>query len=141
MSASLPSFPPPFNPEAAPFWAGAAEGRLVLPRCDACGHHIWYPRSWCPVCGSESVTWTEVSGRGTVYAVTVLRKSMGPWADATPYAAAYVELAEGPRLLANVVTDDPAAVRIGDEVTATFVPLPDLAVDAPPQAILRFTPA
>ena len=23
------------------------------PVCDACGHHIWYPRSWCPVCGQR----------------------------------------------------------------------------------------
>lgn len=141
MSASLPSLPPPFNPEAAPFWAAAAEGRLVLPRCDACGHHIWYPRSWCPVCGSESVTWTELSGRGTVYAVTVLRKGMGPWADAAPYTAAYVELEEGPRVLANIVTDHPAAVAVGDPVRATFASLPDLPADDPPQGILRFIPA
>lgn len=134
----LPVYAPPFGPEAEPFWTAAAKGRLVLPRCDACGHHIWYPRSWCPVCGHEAVTWIELSGRGIVYAVTVLHKAMGPWAPAAPFAVAYVELAEGPRILTNVLCDDPAAVRIGDAVEATFVPVPVLADDAPAQAILRF---
>jgi len=136
--SALPTPTPPFNPEAAPFWTAAAEGRLVLPRCESCGHHIWYPRTWCPVCGSDDVRWTAVSGRGTVYAVTILHRAMRPWADAAPFVVAYVELAEGPRILTNVLTDDPADVRIGDEVEAVFVPLPDQPPDAPIRVIARF---
>ena len=136
----LPVGRPPFNPEAAPFWTAAAEGRLVLPVCDSCGHVIWYPRSWCPVCGGGSVTWTESSGRGTVYACTVIRKGMGPWEAAAPYVSAYVELDEGPRVLTNVVTDDPASVHVGLAVSAVFVPIEDDRDDAEAQAILRFTP-
>jgi len=138
--SELPATRPPFNAEAAPYWHASVEGRLVLPVCDACAHTVWYPRSWCPVCGGASVTWTQMSGKGTVYASTVLRKGMGPWAAAAPYVAAYVELAEGPRILSTVVTDDPDGVRIGMAVVATFVPV----VDGDPsvdQAILRFTPA
>jgi len=72
----------------------------------------------------------------------VIRKGMGPWATAAPYVGAYVELAEGPRLLANVVADDPDTVHIGMAVTATFAAVDDPAEGAgPPQAILRFTPA
>lgn len=136
---TLPAPTPPFSPEAEPFWTAAAQGRLVLPVCDGCGHHIWYPRSWCPACGSPSVTWTEVSGRGTVYARSVLHKGVGPWAGAAPFVVAYVELDEGPRILTNVVTDDPASVRVGDPVRAVFVPL-DRPEDAPAQAIVRFAP-
>jgi uncharacterized OB-fold protein len=135
---SLPTPTPPYNPEAEPFWTAAAAGSLVLPVCDACGHHIWYPRSWCPACEGDAVTWTALSGRGTVYACTTIHKGMGPWRDAAPYVVAYVELAEGPRILTNVLADDPAAVTIGTAVVATFVPLPDLPEGAPPQAILRF---
>ena len=124
--------------ETEPFWTAAADHRLVLPVCDACGHHIWYPRTWCPVCGGGSVTWTELSGAGTVYACTVIRRGRGPWADAVPYVVAYVELAEGPRILTNVVTDDPESVHIGMSVTAAFVPVEDADT---PQSILRFTPA
>jgi uncharacterized protein len=136
--SSLPTTPPPYNPEAEPFWTAAADGRLVLPRCDSCGHVIWYPRSWCPVCGNDDVTWTELSGRGTVYAVTVLTRGMGPWADAVPFAVAYVELAEGPRILTNVVTNEPRSVHIGDAVHATFVRITERSEDGPAQAILRF---
>jgi uncharacterized protein len=138
--SDLPAGRPPFNAEAAPYWDAAAEGRLVLPVCDACGHTIWYPRSWCPVCGGSAVTWTELSGRGTVYACTVIRKGMGPWAEAAPYVGAYVELEEGPRLLTNVITADPESVHIDLAVTATFVPVADGGEDGP-RAILRFTPA
>jgi uncharacterized OB-fold protein len=139
--SALPASPPPYNPEAEPFWTAAADSRLVLPRCDACGHLIWYPRSWCPVCGNDEVTWTELSGRATVYACSVLHRGMGPWAAAAPFVVAFVELEEGPRILTNVVTDDPGAVRIGDAVRATFLPLPDLPEGAPAQAILRFIPS
>lgn len=138
--SDLPAVAPPYNPEAEPFWTAAAEGRLVLPVCNACGHHIWYPRSWCPVCGAPDVTWSELSGRGTVYACTLLRKAMGPWQGSAPFVVAYVELEEGPRILTNVVTDEPASVRVGDAVEAVFVPVADAVDGAPPQAILRFAP-
>lgn len=137
--SQLPTMAPPYNPETEPFWTAAAQGRLVVPVCDACGHHIWYPRSWCPVCQGEDVTWTELSGRGTVYARTVITRSMGPWAQAVPYVAGYVQLDEGPRVLTNVVTDDPSSVVIGAPVKAIFVPV-DQAEGAPAQAILRFQP-
>ncbi len=139
--SELPALPPPYNPEAAPFWEAAAEGRLVLPVCDACGHHIWYPRSWCPVCGGEAVTWTAMSGLGTVYACTVIRKAMGPWATAAPYVGAYVELAEGPRILTNIVTDDPTAVQVGQSVEAVFVPVTDAVEGTPTDRLLRFRPS
>ncbi|MGH9276168.1 MAG: Zn-ribbon domain-containing OB-fold protein [Acidimicrobiales bacterium] len=135
--SQLPTPTPRPNSETEPFWSAAADGRLVLPVCDTCGHHIWYPRSWCPVCGGGSVTWTELSGRGTVYACMIQRRGMGPWAAAVPYVVAYVELAEGPRILTNVVTDDPESVHIGLPVTALFVPVD--GADQP-QSILRFTP-
>ena len=139
--SELPTLAPPYNPETEPFWTAAAAGQLVLPRCDACARHIWYPRSWCPVCGNETVAWVEVSGRGTVYACTVLHRAKGPWAEAAPFVVAYVELEEGPRILTNIISDDPTAVRVGDPVRATFVPVDASHEDAPAQAILRFTPA
>ena len=135
--SALPTPAPRPNSETEPFWTAAAHGRLVVPVCDACGHHIWYPRTWCPVCGGGSVTWTELSGAGTVYACTVIRRGMGPWAAAVPYVVAYVELAEGPRVLTNVVTGDPESVHVGMPVRAVFV---EVADTEQPQSILRFTP-
>jgi len=138
--SELPALPVPRSREAAPFWDAALEGRLVLPVCDSCGHHIWYPRDACSACGHDSVTWTEMSGQGTVYARTIARRGMGPWKEAAPYVVAYVELAEGPRILTNVVTDDPESVQVGAPVVATFVPVADAPEDRP-QSLLRFRPA
>jgi uncharacterized OB-fold protein len=101
------------DPATRPFWEGIEAGRLLLERCLGCQAVIWYPRGFCPRCGSTAVEWTEASGRGTVYTYTVARRSFGGWAAAVPYVIAYIELAEGPRVLSNVVGVPPDEVSIG----------------------------
>jgi hypothetical protein len=81
-----------------------------------------------------------MSGRGTVYARTILRKAMGPWGAAAPFVVAYVELDEGPRILTNVVTDDPSSVAVGTPVEAVFVPVDDPDEGSPATHLLRFAP-
>lgn len=129
----IPSPEPRPTPEDAPFWEATLHDRLVLPRCRACQTVIWYPRAFCPECATEDVEWFEASGRGTVYAVTAVHRAQGPWREGAPYAIAYVELEEGPRILTNVIGVDADDVRPGQEVHAVFVPAGD-------QKIVRFTP-
>ena len=134
--SALPASEPMTTLETEPFWSAAAEGRLVLPRCDACGTVIWYPRRFCPACRTTSVSWIEASGRGTVYTYTVVRKgARGAWGEVAPYVIAYVELDEGPRVLTNVVDIDPDAVEVGMAVRVVFDPTPE------GQAVFRFAPA
>jgi len=128
----LPGTPPYPNSEDAPFWQAAAEDRLMLPRCLACGAFIWYPRVFCPDCHKSGVEWVPASGRGTIYSFTVNQRAAGAWAEFSPYVIAYVELDEGPRVLTNIVGVDPEEVRIGDAVTAIFEP-------AGTTKVLRFT--
>jgi uncharacterized protein len=116
----LPTLDPPVNEETAPFWSAAAEGRLVLPRCTACGTHIWYPRTHCPACHAGPVEWVEASGRGRIHTWTVVRRPRGDWARAGPYVLALVELDEGPRVMTNVVDCDPEALAIDQPVTVVF---------------------
>jgi uncharacterized protein len=130
----LPATAPTPTEDDQPFWAAAAEGRLVLPRCRGCETYIWYPRAICPDCHSTDVEWVAASGRGTVYSFTVNARAFGAWAEHAPYVIAYVELAEGPRVLTNIVGVDPDQVRIGLAVRAVFEP-------AEPTRVLRFTPA
>jgi hypothetical protein len=120
---------------ARPFWDAVADGRLLLQRCDRCLAVIWYPRGFCPRCGGTATSWTEASGRGTVYSYTVARKSFGAFASAAPYVIAYIELAEGPRILSNVVGTRPEDVTIGLPVEVTF----ERPADGP--AVYRFRPA
>ena len=129
----LPVVEPQPTVENAPFWEAAAAGRLVLPRCTACSTVIWYPRAFCPACRGFAVEWFEASGRGTVYSFTVSYRGQGPWREVAPYVIAYVELAEGPRVLTNIVDCDPETVAIGLPVAAVFDP-------AGAAALLRFRP-
>lgn len=133
--APLPARAPRRTAETAPFWDAAADHRLVLPRCDACSEWIWYPRRFCPWCGGREVSWHQVSGRGTVYSCTVIRQGQGPYADSAPYVLAYVELAEGPRVITNVVGCEPADVVPGMPVTVVWHDAPDGG------ALYRFAPS
>jgi uncharacterized OB-fold protein len=118
--ADLPAPAPDTNPETEPFWSATAEGRLLLAVCDDCGTVIWYPRLFCPACASQSVSWTEASGDGTVFTFTVVHRSMGRFHDSAPYVVAYVELAEGPRVMTNIIDCEPDAVYIGQPVHVVF---------------------
>lgn len=137
----LPTRAPRRNHETAAFWDGCAGGQLLLPRCDDCGQLIWYPRLVCPFCGSHAVTYTAVSGRGTVYSFTVVRRGGGPFRDAAPYVLAMVRLNEGPTMMTNLVDVDPATVSIGQAVVVVFEPVDDPDGSGTGDALPRFTPA
>ena len=132
----LPTRAPHRNHETAEFWDACAAGRLVVPRCDECGDLFWYPRLVCPICGSPAVTYTTVSGRGTVYARTVMRRGDGPFRGVAPYVLAMVQLEEGPTMMTNIVGADPESVVVGQAVHVVFDPVPDSD-----DAIPRFAPA
>jgi len=140
--SDLPTGEPRIAAETLPFWQATAEGRIELPVCDACGLVVFYPRSLCPDCHSTDLTWTPLSGRGTVYSFSVIRAGVSrKWREHLPYVVAYVELDEGPRMLTNVVDVDPEAVEIGMAVTAVFDPAGgEPREDGLAPAIVRFRP-
>jgi uncharacterized protein len=106
----------PHDPVLARLQEGLAERRLELPRCTGCGTLVWYPRARCPHCMSENLAWEALSGTGTVYSYTVNRRGQGEYAGSDPFVIAYVELAEGPRVLSHVDIDDPDSLRVGTPV-------------------------
>jgi hypothetical protein len=121
VSTVLPNPAPVVSPDAEEFWAATAEGKLLLRRCDDCSGVIWYPRPFCPDCGSLRTSWTEASGRATLYTFTVVHRSGLPgYRDALPYVVAYVELAEGPRVLTNIVDCEPDDIEIGMPLRVVF---------------------
>jgi uncharacterized protein len=125
----IPMFPPAVtgNPAAEAFWAAAREKRLTLPRCDDCGHWIWYPRSRCTACRSAAVTWTEVDGSGTVFTFTEVHRSFLPAPPAERYLVAIVALdaAPGVRFVGNLVGVSAADVRIGMSVALEWLEAED----------------
>lgn len=117
------------DPESAPFWDAARRGELLLRHCRDCNQVHWFARSICPFCWSTDTDWTRASGQGHIYSWTVMRRSDHP------YAIAYVELAEGPRMLTNIVECELDALAIGQMVEVVFMPTTD--PDGPPVAIFR----
>lgn len=120
---------PAIDPESAPFWDAAAEGRLVVQHCDACGERQFYPRRLCRHCWSRELDFESVEGTGTVYSYTVCHTAGQPGYDAElPYVVALVELdlpAANPsgravRLTTHVVADAPADVSVGQSVDVEF---------------------
>ena len=106
---------PALNPGDAPYFAAAAEGRLLLKKCQDCGEFHHYPRTFCPFCWSNNLAWTASGGAGEVYSFSVTRRGAG-----APYCMAYVALDEGPTMMTNVVDVDLDSVRIGQRVKLVF---------------------
>jgi len=103
------------------WWEAAAEGRLLLVRCHGCGHVHYYPRPFCPSCGSEDVSWVGASGEATLYTWSVVhRNDLPPFNERVPYVAAVVELAEGPRMTTNIVGCDPRSLEAGMALQVDF---------------------
>lgn len=102
------------------FWKATSEGRFILQRCDACDLVVWFPRKHCPECWSENLATFDASGEGTVYSYTIIRKVANEYKQATPFVVAYVELAEGPRIMTNIVGCDVDSVRVGMPVAIEF---------------------
>ena len=112
---------PEIDADSAPFWRGTRERRLLLPHCLACGRPHFPPRVLCPHCHADGIEWKPASGEGTVYTYTVARRAASAaFEDDVPYVVALIDLAEGVRMMSNVVTDDPAKVTIGAPVRVTF---------------------
>jgi uncharacterized protein len=103
--------PPGLNGEF--YERAAATGRLHLQRCDTCGQWRHPPRILCPSCGSDSWSWQPSSGEGSVFSWTITHQAVDPaFADELPYAVVVVEMAEGPRLIGNLVGLAPHDLRL-----------------------------
>ncbi len=100
----MSKFPQPeITPVNKPYWDALSEGVLCFQAC-SCGHKWLPPRSECPQCLGTEWQWTRASGRATLYSWTVFHVAYHEaFANRIPYNVVLVELAEGPRMIANVV--------------------------------------
>jgi uncharacterized OB-fold protein len=122
---------PNITPESQRFWEAAADGDLLLRECKDCELVYHYPRSLCPDCLSDDIVWREASGKGTVYSYSATDQVAG-WPDeALPHVVAYVELAEGPRIITNLVDCDLSTVEIGMPVTLRSIETEDGDIGIP----------
>ena len=117
-----PSKPLPIpDQESREFWAALKARQLTLQRCRDCRHFRFYPRAVCPHCLSGEFEWVPASGKGTLYSFTVCYRPAGEaFAGDVPYIVALIELAEGVRVMSNLVQCPPERARVGMPVEVVF---------------------
>ncbi|MFD8008408.1 bifunctional MaoC family dehydratase N-terminal/OB-fold nucleic acid binding domain-containing protein [Streptomyces mirabilis] len=110
---------PVVNRDNAGFWEGVGRHQLLIQRCGGCGtlRFPWLPG--CGACGSPEWDTVEASGDGTVYSYVVMHHPPFPAFD-PPYAVGLIELAEGVRIVSNVIGVPYDKVRIGMPVRLRF---------------------
>ncbi|ARM75542.1 Zn-ribbon domain-containing OB-fold protein [Acidianus manzaensis] len=86
------------------------EGKLPYILCKKCGTTFYYPKEFCPKCGSSSLEVKVSEGRGIVFSVTKFNDKSGE------VIYGIVQLKEGFRMYTNFLD----AVNIDDEVIVTF---------------------
>src|SRR5438128_661845 len=115
MAVKRADFPLPdlSDERTAEFFAGAARGELMIPKCDDCARLVWYPANECPACGGSAFTWVPVYGRGHVFSWAVVRRPFLPaFEKMVPFVTGLVSLAEDPvvRIVSYIVDCEREAV-------------------------------
>lgn len=113
------------TPETRHFWNGTREGKLLLQTCTHCETSYFPPRPFCPHCSSSDITLRAASGRATLHSYVINHLAPREWA--VPYAIAVVQLAEGPRMMSNIVgcPQTPEALVLDMPLQVTFEKLND----------------
>ncbi|MBN2368403.1 Zn-ribbon domain-containing OB-fold protein [Candidatus Woesearchaeota archaeon] len=96
--------------------------------CPECNSYFFPPREFCTKCGNEKMEDYFFQGIGKIISFTIIRtpvsdpenENMDIAARNIPYVLAIIELAEGPRLTAQVVDCRKEDVEIGKDVEMVF---------------------
>lgn len=121
----IAGIPPAVTEETAPFWQAAAEGRLVVEHCPACGADSFPPRGICRRCRSRDLGLAEITGPGVVYSFTVNHQRWLPDLE-VPFAVVLVEFPDHPgvRVVGRLRGCAPEEVAIDMVVDVGFEPGP-----------------
>lgn len=105
---------------AAPFFAAAAQRRLVVQRCTACTALRWPPLAGCPQCRSRDSDWVEVTPAGTIWSYVVYHRAFAAELNPDiPYTVVMVELDDGPYLVGRLIGGEKPPT-VGARVAAEF---------------------
>lgn len=111
------------NEWTRPFWEAAKQGALKLQRCQACGKFQHPPYATCVNCVSCELAFEPVSGKGAIYAYTIMYHTGDKrFASAVPYASIVVELDDAPGALmaANLLGVPYTEAKVGRRVEVVF---------------------
>jgi uncharacterized OB-fold protein len=95
----------------------AGEEAIAYQCCAACGVSQYFRRSFCCVCGAPDLIEKRASGKGKIYATSLVCRAATPETRAhIPYNIVLVDAEEGFRMMAHGDND----LTIGDKVRVTF---------------------
>lgn len=117
--------------DTGPFWQATKNSELRYQQCRNCETIVFYPRQHCTGCIDGELEWKTASGKGTVYTYSIVRQSYHPFfRNQVPYAVAWIDLVEGPRLISNVTGVDDVLndIQIGMPVQVTWEEHDDLNI-------------
>ena len=111
------------TPETQHFWEGTRAGELRLQRCTACSKVYFPPRPFCPACASRDVSVFKASGKAILDSYVIHHRRVPGFEP--PYAIAVVKLAEGPRMMTNIVDCEqtPEALQLDMKLEVAFTPM------------------
>ncbi len=99
-------------------WTNGVEA-ILYQSCAACGKPQYFRRGFCAACGATELSEKRASGRGTVYAASIVSRAATPETRAhVPYNIVLIDTEEGFRMMAHGSND----LAIGDRVSARFAP-------------------
>ncbi|MDB5429834.1 MAG: hypothetical protein JWP35_950 [Caulobacter sp.] len=110
--------------ETGPFFAAAAEGRLVFRVCNDCGHATQPPTEHCPWCGGWNTEWRQAQGRGRLHTWTTVTHQIHPDYP-TPFTLVVVELDETPDVRLMGRLDGAPVLTAGQPMEVWFEKLND----------------
>ncbi len=110
---------PTIHPDNQGFWEAVNSEELRIQKCNSCGKLLHPPRPVCPACRSLELSWTPVSGKGSVYSFVICHEASHP-GFIPPYAVVLIELTEGVRLVGNMIDVKVEELFIGMKVEVVF---------------------
>ena len=109
------------TPETQHFWDGTKAGELRLQRCDECSQVYFPPRPFCPICAiAQGQRVQGASGKAMLDSYVIHHRKVPGFEP--PYAIAVVKLAEGPRMMTNIVDcpQTPEALQLDMPLEVVF---------------------
>jgi uncharacterized OB-fold protein len=101
--ASARPWPPRMSGFTKPFWDALREGRLTTTRGRTSGRLTFPPKPFCPHTWEREIEWVELSGRGKLYAQTVIHAAPAAFIGEAPIRNGIVDLEEGVRIAARIL--------------------------------------
>ena len=120
---SMPN--PMVDAHTLPWWQAAAEQRLQVQVCDACGHGKLPPAPICSECRSTKLSLKDVTGKGSLYTYTIVHQPVA-MNQQLPFVIAIIELdcagacSNSVRMMSNLVGSPAADGDIGRGVEVAW---------------------